>query len=189
MELSYINTSGERLSLRQSRPFFLTRIDGTGRVMQTVNTFKAPDQDGAFFISSALDMRNITLEGTVVAASVDEAYALRKRFLRVFTPKQQGLLVYRGRQIACVVEEAGFPLLRERAPNFFISLLCPSPFFEAMTDIGKSSPCGRRYSPFRWRYQAAGSCSPCASPARSSRWTTSVMWPAAATSSSWRWAA
>ncbi|HUM61950.1 MAG TPA: phage tail family protein, partial [Clostridia bacterium] len=93
VELSYINTSGERLSLRQSRPFFLTRIDGTGRVRQTVNTFKAPDQDGAFFISSALDMRNITLEGTVVAASVDEAYALRKRFLRVFTHKQQGLLV------------------------------------------------------------------------------------------------
>lgn len=136
MELSYINTSGERLSLRQSRPFFLTRIDGTGRVRQTINTFKAPDQDGAFFISSALDMRNITLEGTVVAGTVGEAYALRKRFLRVFTPKQQGLLVYRDRQIACVVEEAGFAASsHERAPNFFISLLCPSPFFEALTEI------------------------------------------------------
>ena len=136
MELSYINTSGERLSLKQSRPFFLTRIDGTGQVRQTVNTFKAPDQDGAFFISSAMDMRNITLEGTLVASTVDEAYALRQRFLRVFTPKQHGLLVYRNRQIACVVEEAGFSASsRERAPNFFISLLCPSPFFEAMTDI------------------------------------------------------
>ena len=136
MELSYINTSGERLSLKQSRPFFLTRIDGTGQVRQTVNTFKAPDQDGAFFISSAMDMRNITLEGTLVASTVDEAYALRQRFLRVFTPKQHGLLVYRNRQIGCVVEEAGFSASsRERAPNFFISLICPSPFFEAMTEI------------------------------------------------------
>ena len=136
MELTYINASGERLSLRQSRPYFLTRIDGTGRVRQSVNTFKAPDQDGAFFISSAMDMRDITLEGTVVAGTVDEAYALRKRFLRVFTPKQQGLLVYRERQIACVVEEAGFSAsIRERAPNFFVSLLCPSPFFEAMDEI------------------------------------------------------
>jgi hypothetical protein len=105
-------------------------------VRQTVNTFKAPDQDGAFFISSAMDMRNITLEGTLVASTVDEAYALRQRFLRVFTPKQHGLLVYRNRQIGCVVEEAGFSASsRERAPNFFISLICPSPFFEAMTEI------------------------------------------------------
>jgi len=108
VELSYINTSGERLSLKQSRPFFLTRIDGTGQVRQTVNTFKAPDQDGAFFISSAMDMRNITLEGTLVASTVDEAYALRQRFLRVFTPKQHGLLVYRIRQLACWLEGRGF---------------------------------------------------------------------------------
>lgn len=65
-----------------------------------------------------------------------ETYDQRRRFLRVFTPKLQGTLVYRNRQIACVVEEAGFTASsRERAPNFFISLLCPSPFFEALDEI------------------------------------------------------
>lgn len=136
MELTYINTAGERLKLKQARPFFLSKLDGAGITRQSINTFKAPDQDGAFFISSTLDMRNITLEGTVLANTVDEAYEQRKRFLRIFTPKQQGTLLVRDRQIACVVEEAGFAASsRERAPKFFVSLLCPSPFFEALEEV------------------------------------------------------
>lgn len=44
--------------------------------------------------------------------------------------------MYRNRQIACVVEEAGFTASgRERAPGFFVSLLCPSPFFEALAEV------------------------------------------------------
>ena len=136
MELTYTNANGESVTFRQTRPFFLTRVDGAGKVRQTVNTFKAPDQDGAFFISSAMDMRNITLEGSVITPTIAETYDQRRRFLRIFTPKLKGTLVYRNRQIQCVVEEAGFTASsRERVPNFFISLLCPSPFFEALEEI------------------------------------------------------
>lgn len=131
MELTYTNAGGKSITLKQGRPYFLKKIDGTGNTRQTVNTFKAPDQDGAFYISSTLDMRNITLEGTVVAGTPDEAYTLRQRFLQIFSPKLRGTLLYRGRQISCVVEEAGFTVSsRQRIPNFFVSLLCPSPFFE-----------------------------------------------------------
>lgn len=136
MELTYINTSGEQIILRQRKPFFLSKIDGVGRTQQTINTFKAPEQDGAFYISSTLDMRNITLEGTILANTIDEAYNYRRQFLRVFTPKQHGVIVYRDRRISCVVEEAGFIIsIGERNPNFFISLLCPSPFFETLEEI------------------------------------------------------
>lgn len=136
MELTYTNSGGESITLKQSRPYFLTKIDGTGNIRQTVNTFKAPDQDGAFYISSTLDMRNITLEGTIVANTPDEAYIHRQRLLQIFSPKLRGTLLYRGRQISCVVEEAGFTVSsRQRIPNFFISLLCPSPFFETLEEI------------------------------------------------------
>lgn len=136
MELTYTNMGGESITLKQRRPYFLTKIEGTGNVRQTVNTFKAPDQDGAFFISSTLDMRNITLEGTVVADTPDEAYTRRQRFLQIFSPKLRGTLLYRGRQISCVVEEAGFTVsTRQRIPNFFVSLLCPSPFFETPEEV------------------------------------------------------
>jgi len=136
MEIVYINANGERLILRQARPFFLTRAEGLGRTRQTISTFKAPEQDGAFYIASTLDMRNITLEGTLAARNTEEAYTLRARFLRILSPKSQGTLICRGKRIACVVEEAGFiTAMRERAPSFFISLLCPSPFFEALDEI------------------------------------------------------
>ena len=136
MQLKYINESGGSITLKQSRPYFLTKIDGTGNVRQTINTFKAPEQDGAFYISSTLDMRNITLEGAVVADTPDEAYTRRQRFLQIFSPKLRGTLLYRGRQISCVVEEAGFSISsRQRIPNFFVSLLCPSPFFETPDEV------------------------------------------------------
>lgn len=136
MELTYTNSGGESITLKQNRPYFLTKIDGTGNIRQTVNTFKAPDQDGAFYISSTLDMRNITLEGTIVANTPDEAYTRRQRLLQIFSPKLRGTLLYRGRQISCVVEEAGFSVSsRQKIPNFFISLLCPSPFFETLDEI------------------------------------------------------
>lgn len=136
MEATYISGNGEILTLRQARPLFLTKIDGIGSVRQTVNTFQAPEQDGAFYISSTVDMRNITLEGTIVANTPDEAYEQRKRLLRIFTPKKQGTFLYRGKQISCVVEESTLTASsRERAPSFFISLLCPSPFFEVPDEV------------------------------------------------------
>ena len=136
MELTYINSSGESITLNQGRPFFITKIDGTGNIRQTVNTFKAPEQDGAFYVSSTMDMRNITLEGTIIASTPDEAYELRKSFLRLFSPKKSGIIKYRERQISCVVEEAVLSVSsRERIPNFFLSLLCPNPFFETLDDV------------------------------------------------------
>jgi hypothetical protein len=136
MECTYINEEGLLVHLRQMRPFFLSALNGVGVVRNTISTFQAPEQDGAFYISSTLDMRNITIEGTILAASVDESFEHRRQLLRIFTPKQRGTLVYRGKQIGCIVEEASFAASNiSRAPAFFISLLCPSPFFESLNDI------------------------------------------------------
>lgn len=136
MELTYTNQKGVTVTLRQLKPLFLTKLDGVGRIRQTINTFQAPEQDGAFYISSTLDMRNITIEGTIIAKSVEESYEYRKQLLKIFTPKQQGTLLYRQLQISCIVEEAAFAIGNvTRAPAFFISLLCPSPFFESLEDV------------------------------------------------------
>ena len=103
---------------------------------EAILTFKAPNQDGAFYISGTLDMRNITLEGTIVAGSADEAVALRQRLLCIFSPKKAGVLTYRGKRIPCTVEEVAFAQRSSaRTPSFFISLLCPSPFFEDIDEL------------------------------------------------------
>jgi hypothetical protein len=136
MEIMYVNSDGESITLRQAKPYFIEKLDGTGSIRNTVNTFKAPEQDGAFYVSSTLDMRNITIEGTIVAATSEEAYELRKNLLRFFSPKKTGTLIYRDRQISCVVEEVALMVsVRERIPKFFLSLLCPSPFFETLDEI------------------------------------------------------
>ncbi len=136
MEITYVSSDGGSLTIRQAKPYFLEKLDGTGSIRNTVNTFKAPEQDGAFYVSSTLDMRNITMEGTIIASSPDEAYELRKNFLRLFSPKKTGVFQYRGRQISCVVEEAALTFsIRQKIPKFFLSLLCPSPFFETLEEV------------------------------------------------------
>ena len=90
MELTYTNQNGATVTLRQVKPLFITKLDGVGRVRQTIHTFQAPEQDGAFYISSTLDMRNITIEGTILAASIDSAFDYRRQLLRIFTPKLRG---------------------------------------------------------------------------------------------------
>jgi len=136
MILTYTNQNGESVTLNQIKPFFLSKLDGVGNVRQSISTFHAPEQDGAFYISSTLDMRNITIEGTILADNVDQSFEYRKHLLKIFTPKLRGTLVYRNRQISCIVEEAGFAVgTVSRAPGFFVSLLCPSPFFETLDEI------------------------------------------------------
>lgn len=133
MEVKYTNDGGAGMALGQRKPYFLQRVDGAGGIRQAVSTFHGPGQDGAFFISGSAEMRNVTLEGAVLGDSPGHAAALQRRLLRLFTPKARGMLEIRGLRIPCVVEEVSFAAgAASRAPTFFVSLLCPSPFFEAL---------------------------------------------------------
>lgn len=138
MEIKYTNEADESITLRQRRPFFIENIDGTGAVKHIISTFKAPNQDGGVFISGSLDMRNITIEGRILANSIDDAYDYRKTLLDVFNPKHKGQLIFKDLSIPCIVEEAPvFKADSHRTPAFFISLLCSSPYFETVEEISK----------------------------------------------------
>lgn len=136
MELIYSNNNGESIYLNQRRPYFLQDVKGSSNLSNAVQTFKAPDQDGAFYLSSSLDMRNITLEGTIVANSPEEAAVLRKNLVKAFNPKSKGSLQYRNARIPCIVEDVTFNTTNiARAPKFFIGLLCPTTFFESIDEL------------------------------------------------------
>lgn len=51
-------------------------------------------------------MRNIILEGRIVADAIEEAYDLRKKLLNIFNPKYKGRLIFKDLSIPCLVEEA-----------------------------------------------------------------------------------
>ena len=136
MEVKYINDNGDSICLRQRKPYFLQSIDGTGAVKHIISTFKAPTQDGGVFVSGSLDMRNIVIEGRIVAASIDKAYELRADLLNIFNPKFKGRLFFKGLSIPCIVEEAPvFKADSHRSPSFFISLLSTSPYFETEDEL------------------------------------------------------
>ncbi|MDU6305067.1 MAG: phage tail family protein [Clostridium sp.] len=136
MELTYINELGESLTFRQRKPYFLQSIDGTGAVKHIISTFKAPNQDGGVFVSGSLDMRNIVIEGRILASSVDESYELRQKLLNLFNPKAKGRLIFKGLSIPCIVEEAPvFKADSHKTPAFFISILSTSPYFETVEEL------------------------------------------------------
>jgi len=135
MQITYEAISGEAITLKQLKPYFLTEVDGTGSIAQSINTFKAPNQDGAFFISGTLNMRNITLEGVILTNKEEDAFKYRQRLLHVFSPKTKGMLIYRNKRIPALVEEVMFTQKSSKRPSFLISLLCPSPFFEAIDEL------------------------------------------------------
>lgn len=138
MELTYINELGESLTFRQRKPYFLQSIDGTGAVKHIISTFKAPNQDGGVFVSGSLDMRNLVIEGRIIADTIDKAYELRKGLLNTFNPKHKGRLIFKDLSIPCIVEEAPvFKADSHRTPAFFISLLCTSPYFETVDELTK----------------------------------------------------
>ena len=138
MELTYINELGESLTFRQRKPYFLQSIDGTGAVKHIISTFKAPNQDGGVFVSGSLDMRNIVIEGRIIADTIDKAYELRKDLLNLFNPKAKGRLIFKGLSIPCIVEEAPvFKADSHKTPAFFISLLSTSPYFETVEELRK----------------------------------------------------
>lgn len=138
MELTYINELGESLTFRQRKPYFLQSIDGTGAVKHIISTFKAPNQDGGVFVSGSLDMRNIVIEGRIIADTIDKAYEFRKNLLNLFNPKAKGRLIFKGLSIPCIVEEAPvFKADSHKTPAFFISLLSTSPYFETVEELKK----------------------------------------------------
>ena len=55
MHLTYTTASGESVTLRPRAPFFLGKADGLATIRQSVNTFGAPEQDGAFWYSKSVD--------------------------------------------------------------------------------------------------------------------------------------
>ncbi len=95
------------------------------------------NQDGATYVSSNLDMRNIVIKGKIK----NNANYNKPRMISILNPKLQGkLTVIDGevtKYIRCRIEKAP-TISNDNIPQFVMSLICPNPFFydkEFKTDI------------------------------------------------------
>nr|WP_286207946.1 phage tail family protein [Clostridium caldaquaticum] len=113
----------------------MQKFDGFGSVKNNISTFKSPFQDGATKQNSTLDLRDLSLEGCILAYNKKDMMEYRALLIRAFNPKYKGVLTYKydggEKQILCEVEEAPiFPHGNSYfTQTFNINLLCLNPFW------------------------------------------------------------
>lgn len=131
-KLIYTNERGQSITLGDSPPLLVTKVDGLGAVQNEIQRQRAPYQDGSTVVGSTLAERELTIEGVILDRDVDQ---YRRQLVQAFNPKLLGTLRYeRGtvrRETQCVPELApAFPSdFSKRYQVFSLTLLCPSPFW------------------------------------------------------------
>jgi hypothetical protein len=82
------NQNGESFTLGNQAPYFLETIDGAGEVPVSIESQKAPKQDGSTYIDNVLENRAISIEGMIITKH-NSAFVLeaRRKMQRVLNPK------------------------------------------------------------------------------------------------------
>ncbi len=130
------NQSDESIILGNMAPYFLQILDGMGDVPVTIESQKAPKQDGSTYIDSTLENRAITIEGMIVTKyNPDAIKEARRKMQKVLNPKL-GLvtLTCQGKEIKAIAETT--PIFPDGQGNkglyyqkYLIYLLCHNPFW------------------------------------------------------------
>jgi len=134
-KLTYTNEKGQSLTFGDSAPLLVTKIDGLGSPQNEIYRQKSPYQDGTTVTHTALNERELMLEGVILASRQDRQ-KYRQVLLQTFNPKLRGFLIYENgsvrKKIECVPELApSFPSnMQENYQQFLITLLCPNPFWQ-----------------------------------------------------------
>lgn len=82
------NQSGESVTFGNQAPYFLEILDGIGNVPVTIESQKAPKQDGSTYIDNMLENRAISIEGMIITRNnPKEVLEARRKMQRVLNPK------------------------------------------------------------------------------------------------------
>ena len=135
---TYTNERGQSIELGDSAPLLITKVDGLGSTKNTIYRHKSPNQDGTTATGSALEERELSIEGVILA--VDKEF-YRRKLIQVLNPKLTGILRYEKgsivKEIGCKVELApAFPSnYSVDYQVFLITLLCPNPFWQDLEQL------------------------------------------------------
>ncbi|AWZ48460.1 phage tail family protein [Clostridiaceae bacterium 14S0207] len=133
-KIIFKNQRGQSITLGNTRPFILTKIENTGSPKTTILSSKAPGQDGKSYHGSLLEERILPLTGGIVGTDIEDMYRKRQKLCSIFNPKVQGKLIYINNagehSIDVVVEDS--PSFKNQVANiqeFLIQLYCPNPYW------------------------------------------------------------
>lgn len=148
----YTNTEGESIVFSNIPPFILSEKDGFASVDNIITSESGYQQDGESFISHNLDVRNLTIGGTVLGKNKEEYIESRMELIRVFNPKIAGKITYSNDignyEIDCIPEF--LPKINEqdyqgshRAKKFTLSLKALDPYWTDKSEIDAEIPMAR----------------------------------------------
>lgn len=135
----FTNAKGQVVEIGNAAPFILNSYDGTGAVQSDVQLQKSPFQDGKTRIGSEFDIRQITIQLTIMASSQNELFSLRALLLTIFNSKLgEGRLDYihngAKREILATVESgpiflSGNENRSSRIQVVMLHLIAPNPYW------------------------------------------------------------
>ena len=104
------NSKGDSITLSNTAPYFLERLDGVGSLDVEMQVQKAPRQDGSTYFDNTLTSRALSIEGMIMVRGDEEAvFRARRKIEEVLNPKLGEVTVaYRDKEIKAIAESISF---------------------------------------------------------------------------------
>ncbi|WP_100406269.1 phage distal tail protein [Bacillus solitudinis] len=139
-KVTITNGRGESLEMGLSPPFILCTLEGTGGNSTNVIMKTSPFQDGATYIGTFLEVKDLHFQVDIYAETPVELFELREQIARIVSAKSGlGNLVFEypggEKQIEFTVDEEPAFLTGKanRGPTYqrlTFSLVCPDPYWK-----------------------------------------------------------
>ncbi|MEY9096290.1 phage tail family protein [Paenibacillus sp. RC84] len=129
----FTNAAGDSILLGNSTPYMITKLEGTGAVQSNIQMLKSPFQDGATFIGTTLEHREITIEAAIVPK--EDVAERRRKLIQILNPKLgTGILRHENEagtlDIKAIADQSPvFPDRQQKGiyQRFLINFVCPDP--------------------------------------------------------------
>lgn len=144
-KVRFINSKGESIYFDIQPPFVLNTIQGVGGVGANISSQKSPYQDGATYINSKLEVRDIFMGVTLVNPNSQQLFAMRNDIQRVFNPRLgEGYLIYEspmGTKMIRVVADGSpsFGELQSQTVKCQINLVAHNPLWTDLAVLPSST--------------------------------------------------
>ena len=151
-KMIYTNTNGEQVVLSSEPPFLYSTKEGFETPENEIGYEKNFGFDGGSHIHSRIDVREITITGSILGKSKKELAQYRREFIRVLNPKLAGTLRYINEwgtydidvipQLAPIFSEGTFYTAGPRVAYKFI-LKALDPYWTDKSEIDAEIPMAR----------------------------------------------
>ncbi|MHB9924824.1 phage tail family protein [Clostridium botulinum] len=133
-KLIYRNSKGQEVTLSNSRPFVLEKIENVANTATSINTSISAGEDGVSIDNISIKEKSLPITGGIVGNNFEDIDRKREYLTSVFNPKFHGELIYTNnatsRKIKGRVQDITFQDKVGSIQKFLVQILVPNPFWE-----------------------------------------------------------